>query len=159
MKLTHALISTRALKLTYDLDKTFRLILYHQNSCVNFKRYNPNRFEISLKIICWHVLTPVYWNDEIVFKIILLFVLLPQIGAYLLWKLSLLLNFIIAFDRCLNNKSSQLQSVIASETLEKVGDGLISWAFSWSRFTAIGAMVEATLTTRFCHIGKQQTYN
>ena len=46
MKLTHAL------KLTYDLDKMFKLILNHQNSCVNFKRYNPNRFEISLKIIC-----------------------------------------------------------------------------------------------------------
>eukprot|EP00493_Phyllostaurus_siculus_P016770 UN17027 len=52
MKLTHALKLTRALKLTYDLDKTIRLILYHQNSCVNFKRYIPNRFEISLKIIC-----------------------------------------------------------------------------------------------------------
>ena len=57
LKLTHALKSTRALKLTYDLDNTFRLILYNQNSCVDFKRYNLNHFEISLKIISWYALT------------------------------------------------------------------------------------------------------
>ena len=123
-KLTHAFKLTRAFKLRYELGKTFRLILYHQNSCVNFKRYNPNRFEISLKIICWHVLT--------IFK---------------------------RWNRFQNNSSSRPSST---------NQGLFElFPFKASRcpnspsrdLEPCKRALMPLESTRFCHIGKQQTYN
>ena len=120
-KLTHAFKLTRAFKLRYELGKTFRLILYHQNSCVNFKRYNPNRFEISLKIICWHVLT--------IFK---------------------------RWNRFQNNSSFRPSST--NQCLSPLKASRCPNSPSRDLEPCKRALMPLE-STRFCHIGKQQTYN